>query len=123
MEGVIKHTLGGKKTTALLARQPADYQPFHRLNDLNRLFCAQPLDRCDQSPGVLMPCKKRRWHLSRLRWQLDNGCSCQLISSWSDLSLTQYISPLFLRWPQRCWDRDRASDRLRHRCLSGCSNP
>jgi hypothetical protein len=45
IEGVIEHTLGGKKTTALLVHQPAAYQLFHRLNDLNRLFCTQPLDQ------------------------------------------------------------------------------
>jgi len=75
IEGVIEHTLGGKKTTALLARQPADYQVFHRLNDLNRLFCTQPLDKRGQNPGVLTHGKKRRWHSSHLRWQKDDGCS------------------------------------------------
>jgi len=38
-----------------LARQPGDYQLFHRRNDLNRLFCAQPFGQCGQNPGVWMP--------------------------------------------------------------------
>lgn len=58
IEGVIEHTLGGKKNTALLAFQSSDYQPFYWRNDSNRPFCAQPFEQRDQNTGVLTPSKE-----------------------------------------------------------------